>query len=170
MKPQRTRAAGGPRPDIHPPDCQTHKHAENFLDKKRERSSLAAKDKRALAFVRDSMPAPIRNPRSTAEGGSKKRHFYRPLLKKFRRDGFDYRQIAREGNTAIYKQTWDGCPDAGVCFEVIRIRCREGFEIGGRFVEAAELYPNSEAWGVDGFTLTDRDAAFAKLRALRSGG
>ena len=37
---------------------------------------------------------------------------------------------------------------------------------GGRFVDAAELYPRSEAWGTDGFTLTDRDAAFAKLREL----
>ena len=47
---------------------------------------------------------------------------------------------------------------------MIRIRRREGFQIDGRFVEPAEVYPNSEAWGTDGFTLTDRDAAFAKLR------
>ena len=32
--------------------------------------------------------------------------------------------------------------------------------IGGRFIEPAEVYPNSEAWGVDGFTLTDKDATF----------
>jgi hypothetical protein len=49
---------------------------------------------------------------------------------------------------------------------VIRIKRREGFEIGGRLVEAAEVYPNSEAWGVDGFTLTGKDAAFTKLREL----
>jgi hypothetical protein len=54
----------------------------------------------------------------------------------------------------------------GVCFEVIRIRRRDGFQIGGRLVEPAEVYPNSEAWGVDGFMFTDRDAAFAKLREL----
>jgi hypothetical protein len=51
---------------------------------------------------------------------------------------------------------------------VIRIRRREGFQIGARLVEAAEVYPNSEAWGVVGFTLTDKDAAFAKLRQLAS--
>jgi len=49
---------------------------------------------------------------------------------------------------------------------VIRIRRRDGFQINGRFVEPAEVYPNSEAWGIDGFTLTNEDAAFAKLRDL----
>jgi hypothetical protein len=49
---------------------------------------------------------------------------------------------------------------------VIRIRRREGFHIHGRFVEAAEVYPNSEAWGVDGFTLTDKQRAFAKLQEI----
>jgi hypothetical protein len=104
--------------------------------------------------------------RATAEGWSKKGHSYRPLPTRFRRDGFEYRQIAREGNAAIYEQTWSGCSDASVCYEVIRIRRRDGFQIDGRLVEPAEVYPSSGAWGVDGFTLTDRDAAFAKLREV----
>ena len=33
-------------------------------------------------------------------------------------------------------------------------------------LESAEVYPNSDAWGVDGFTLTDKNAAFAKLREV----
>jgi hypothetical protein len=37
---------------------------------------------------------------------------------------------------------------------------------GGRLVEPAEVYPSSGAWDVDGFTLTDKDAGFAKLREL----
>jgi hypothetical protein len=92
------------------------------------------------------------------------------LPKEFRRDGFTFRQIAREGNAAIYEQTWNGCPNPSVCYEVIRIRRREGFQIGARFIEPGEVYPNSEAWGVDGFTLTDKDAAFAKLRDLATSG
>ncbi len=72
----------------------------------------------------------------------------------------------RDGNAAVYEQTWNGCPNPSTSYEVIRIRRREGFQIGGRFVEAAEIYPNSEAWGLDGFTLTDRDAAIAKPREL----
>jgi hypothetical protein len=88
------------------------------------------------------------------------------LPKEFRHDGFTYRQTAREGNAAIYEQTWNGCLDPSVSYEVIRIRRRDGFQINGRFVEPAEVYPNSEAWGIDGFTLTNEDAAFAKLRDL----
>jgi hypothetical protein len=104
--------------------------------------------------------------RARAEAWGKKRHSCKPLPTRFRRDGFEYRQIAREKDTAIYEQTWNGCSDPSVCYEVIRIRRRDGFQIGGRFVQPAEVYPNSDAWGVDGFTLTDRDAAFAKLREV----
>jgi hypothetical protein len=105
--------------------------------------------------------------RATAEAGRKKQHFYKPLPTRFRRDGFNYQQIAREGDAAIYEQRWIGCANPSVCYEVIRIRRREGFQIDGRSVEPAEVYPQSDAWGVGGFTLTDKDAAFAKLREVK---
>jgi hypothetical protein len=101
--------------------------------------------------------------RCVAEASTEKRRFYRPLPTRFRHNGFDYRQIAREGDAAIYEQRWGGCAEPSPCYEVIRVRYRDGFHIDGRFVEPAEVYPNSEAWGTDGFTLSDRDAAFAKL-------
>ena len=104
--------------------------------------------------------------RATAEAWSKERHSCKPLPTRFRRDGFEYRQIARERHGAIYEQTWAGCCDPSVCYEVIRIRRREAFQIDGRLVEPAEVYPSSGAWGVDGYTLTDKDAAFAKLREV----
>jgi hypothetical protein len=113
-----------------------------------------------------SFTPPVIKTRARAEAGSKKRPFYRQLPTQFSRDGFDYRQIAREGDAAIYEQTWNGCSDPNVCYEVIRIRRREGFQIDGRLVAPAEVYPNTEAWGVDGFTVTDKDAAFAKLREV----
>jgi hypothetical protein len=120
--------------------------------------------KRDSALVGDLMPPETAKTRATTEARSKEGRFYKPLPKEFRHDGFTYRQIAREGDAAIYEQRWTGCAEPSVCYEVIRIRRREGFQIGGRFVEAAELYPRSEAWGTDGFTLTDKDAAFVKLR------
>jgi len=112
-------------------------------------------------------PIPSLTPKASAtvEGGNKKSR-YKSLPKELRRDGFGFRQIARQGNAAIYEQTWNACGNPSVCYEVIRIRRREGFEIGGRRVPPAEVYPNSEAWGVDGFTLSDKDAAFAKLREV----
>ena len=103
---------------------------------------------------------------ATAEARTKEGHFRR-LPKRFRHDGFTYRQIARKGDAAIYEQRWSSCANPSVGYEVIRVRRREGCEIDGRFIEPAEVYPNSEAWGTDGFTFTDKDAAFAKLRKVR---
>ena len=128
-----------------------------------EHNTSHATQKRAPAGVRDLMPAPIGKTRSTAEGGSKKGRFYKLLAKEFRRGGFHYRQIAREGNAAIYEQAWLGSAEPSPSYEVVRIRHREGFQIGSRFVRAAEVYPNSEAWGVDGFTFTNRNKAWDKF-------
>jgi hypothetical protein len=130
---------------------------------------LAAKNKRALACVGGSIPPLTRKTCATALGGTKEGHSYKPLPKEFRRDGLHYRQIAREGNIAIYEQAWTGRAEPSRSYEVIRIRCREGFQIGGRFAEPAEVYPRSELWGVDGFTLSNRDKAWAKFSEISLG-
>jgi hypothetical protein len=113
-----------------------------------------------------SLPCREIKTRPTAEARSKKQPSYKLLPTQFQRDGFEYQQIAREAHAAIYKQTWTSNSEATVCYEVIRIRRREGFQIDGRFVEPAEVYPNSDAWGVDGFTFTHKETAFAKLREV----
>lgn len=113
-----------------------------------------------------SLLSPVRKTISAAEAGGKERHLYKPLPKQFRHNGFQYRQIAREGEDVIYEQKWTSCPNPSLCFEVIRVKRRKPFEINGRFIGPAEVYPNSEAWGVDGFTFTDKEAAFAKLREV----
>lgn len=128
--------------------------------------SAPPKQKRGRAIVRDSLEQLTTKTCARAEAWGKKRHFYKPLPSHFWHDGFEYRQIAREGDAAIYEQRWGGCADPSVCYEVIRIRRREGFQIGARLVEAAEVYPASESWGTDGFTFTDKDAALRKLREL----
>lgn len=122
--------------------------------------------KRDRSFVGGLIPPSSRKTSATAEACTKERHSYKPLRKEFRRDGFNYRQVAREGDIALYEQRWAGCPDAAVCFEVIRVRQREGFHIGRRFVEPAEVYPASELWGVDGFTFTNRNKAWAKFSEI----
>ena len=55
--------------------------------------------------------ATAKKTRATAEARSQKQPSYKPLPKEFRRDGFQYRQIAREGNAAIYEQQWTGCAE-----------------------------------------------------------
>jgi hypothetical protein len=118
---------------------------------------------RASGLIGQPISRPIRKTSATAEAQTKKGRFYRPLPTRFRRNGFEYRQIAREGHAAIYEQTWNGSENPSIAYEVIRIRRRDGFQIDGRFVEAAEVYPASERWGVDGFTVTDRNKAFDKF-------
>jgi hypothetical protein len=122
--------------------------------------------KRASALLGGLIqPSPLKT-RARAKGGSKKGRFYKPLPKEFQRSGFNYRQIAREGDAAIYEQTGTGCAEPSPAYEVIHIRRREGFEIGARFVEPSEVYPRSEAWGMDGFTFDNRDKAWAKFLRL----
>jgi hypothetical protein len=82
-----------------------------------------------------------------AEAGGNKWHSCKPLPKEFRKDWFNYRQIMRDGNTAIYEQTWNGSPNPSISYEVIRIRCRESFQISGRFVQAAEVYRTRKPGG-----------------------
>jgi hypothetical protein len=125
---------------------------------------IASKLKRRAAAFPVSLPSRKIKTRATGEAGTKKQRSYKPLPTQFRRDGFNYQQIARETDAAIYQQTCNGGDFTS--YEVIRIRRREGFRIDGRFVEPAEVYPNSDAWGVDGFTFPDKDAAFAKLREV----
>src|SRR5262249_40634097 len=124
--------------------------------------------KRGLRVAGQSTALSVKKTRITAEARTKKGQFYKPLPKEFSHDGFQYRQIACDGDAAIYEQRCSTSAEPSVSYDVIRIRRREGFQIGGRFVEPAEVYPNAEAWGVDGFTLTDKDAAFAKQRELRA--
>ena len=141
-----------------------------FSTKSESDQGSPPRTKRDSAPVGDLDAANNSKTRATAEAWSKKGRFHKPLPTQFGRERFDYRQVAREGNAAIYEQTWSGCPNPSISYEVIRIRWREGFHIGGRFVEPAEVYPNSEAWGVDGSTLLlTPDAALAKLGAVRSG-
>jgi hypothetical protein len=113
------------------------------------------------------IPSFSQKTRATAERRTKTGRFYKPLPTEFRAGGFCFRQIAREGNAAIYEQTSASCSEPSVCYKVIRIRRRDGIEIAGKFIEPHEVYPNSEAWGADGFTLTDKEAAFAKLEEVR---
>ena len=119
----------------------------------------------AKGFVGDRIHSLAPKTSARSEAASKKGHCYKPLRTRFRHCGFVYRQIYRKGDFAIYQQTSAG-NEYSAAFEVVRIRRREGFEIDNRWVEPAEVYPNSEAWGTDGFTFTGKDAAFAKLREI----
>ena len=122
-----------------------------------------SKQRHGLSFVGGLIPPSSRKTSATAEGGIKERHSYRSLRKEFCRNGFRYRQIEREVDAAIYEQRWTGCAEPSPNYEVICIRRRDGFQISEKFIEPYEVYPNSDAWGLDGFTFTDRNKAWDKF-------
>ena len=100
------------------------------------RPALSAK--RDLSLVEGPISLPTIKTSATAEAGDTKGHFCRPLPSQFRHGGFDYQQIHRQGDFAIYRQT-SGGNEHSAAFEIIRIRRREGFHIDDRFVEPAEV-------------------------------
>lgn len=121
--------------------------------------------------VRSLPPASIQT--RPVENREVRKGHYEPLTTTFKHDGFNYRQIVREGDFAIYEQRWirrDGELSENVAFEVIRIQRHEATTFpNGAVYPAREAYPPSEAWGVDGFTPTDKDAAFNKFRQIVAG-
>lgn len=130
--------------------------------------SAASRANRGPALVEDPIQPSAPKTRSGAISTSKQGNYYKPLESDFQRGGFNYKQIAREGDVAVYEQTWRDGSEPSVCYEVIRIRRHTGKEIKGQWVDPSEFYPSATEWGKFGFTLTDKDAAFAKLRELAS--
>ena len=65
-------------------------------------------ENRRLVAVPSSMELSRAKTRATAEAWGKEPHFYKPLPTQFRHDGFEYRQIGRERDAAIYEQRWGG--------------------------------------------------------------
>ena len=76
----------------------------------------------------------------------------------FRKDGFDFNQVSRAGDVAIYRQTKQGQP-ANVHFEVGWIRSNPAREVFGKVFEASESWPCSEEWGIRAWTYGDLDDA-----------
>ena len=128
--------------------------------------SRAATIKRRSATVSDSIPAAASNSPARFISTSKGADYYKPLKTRFQRGEFNYKQIGREKDIAIFEQTWRGCSEPSVCWEVAVIRRHNGKTIKGHWVAPCEFYPSSSEWGKYGFTFSDRDAAFAKLREL----
>jgi hypothetical protein len=97
---------------------------------------------------------------------------YEPIATSFKRGGFAYRQIAREEDVAIYEQRLielDGELSENRAYEVVRIQWQKAHTFpNGKSYPAREAYPPSESWGTSGWTFTDKDRAFVKLRTSTS--
>jgi len=99
---------------------------------------------------------------------SKRADYYKPLETHFQRGKFNYKQIAREKDVAIFEQAWRGSSEPDICWEVVVIRRHGGRTIKGHWVEPSEFYPSSSEWGKYGFTFPNGDKAWDKFLKLRS--
>jgi len=81
----------------------------------------------------------------------------------FTKQGYQFRQIERDGNLAIYQQT----SEAGdIHFELVRIKKHKQDYHSKRAGD--EYYPGTESWGVDGFTFLSLESAKQKLKEFRN--
>ena len=83
----------------------------------------------------------------------------------FRKDGFDYEQVERVGDVAIYRQSKAG-QVGNVHFEVGKIRENKAREVFGKHFEASESWPSSEEWGIRAWTYRDLTSAKRRLATL----
>jgi hypothetical protein len=97
---------------------------------------------------------------------SKQGQCYKPLEAYLKRGEFNYKQLVRHADAAIYSQTWHARSKPSIAFEVICIRRHNGKEIKGQRVEASEFYPSGSEWGKYGFTFNNRNTALRKFREL----
>lgn len=89
----------------------------------------------------------------------------KPIGTTYRKNGFHYDIIRREGLIAIAQQRL--APGRGcLAFEVIKIReCPEA-NFAGTIVPAHESAPGNEEWGNRGWTFPTIERATAKFEAL----
>lgn len=81
----------------------------------------------------------------------------------FSKLGFNFRQIKRTDNVAIFEKTKEGVSGEIVSFEVAVIRAHEGYEIAGNTVEPSEFMPRNEDWGTFGWSYTKEEDAHKKF-------
>lgn len=88
------------------------------------------------------------------------------LPETFRKDGFDFKLVRREGRFAIYTKTKPTYKTPS--FEVGVIRRNKARTAFGRDFEDSESWPSSEEWGVRAWTYTNLDDSVRRLESLCS--
>lgn len=89
---------------------------------------------------------------------------YKVIPSEFKKKGFNYKQVRREGMKAIYHQTRDDSTISN--YEVVKLGRHNGYKMGGSYIEPSETYPGSSLWGILGWTCTDLESATARYNQL----
>lgn len=89
---------------------------------------------------------------------------YRVIPTEFRKKGFTYKQIKREGMKAIFSQTRTGTELKN--YEVVKLGRHNGYVMGGVMIAPAETYPGSSLWGICAWTCQSLQAAEHRYNQL----
>ena len=89
---------------------------------------------------------------------------YKVIPTQFKKKGFTYTQLKRDGMKAIFQQTRDDSTINN--YEVVRLGRHNGYNMGGSFIEPSETYPGSSLWGIMGWTCTSIDQALERYNKL----
>jgi hypothetical protein len=90
---------------------------------------------------------------------------YQELPTKFNHLIFEYNQIWRDKDVAVYRQSSVYCNR----FETIIVQYVQAGMAFGKEYPAREIYPYAESWGEHGFTYTSEEEAIKKARNLLKG-
>jgi len=88
------------------------------------------------------------------------------LEKSFKKYGDQFKQILRKGKYAVYQRTSKAGSRA---FEVIKVSQHNGYKLGKNFIEPAEIYPGSSLWGIQGWTIVNKNDAEQQFNNLING-
>jgi hypothetical protein len=95
----------------------------------------------------------------------------RKLAKEIRKNGFDYELVERSDTVAIYKQVDNTLVHPKIIsFEVFIIKTREEGLIGDRIIEAGEVFPSNESFGINAWTyscVSENGINYALKKAYR---
>jgi hypothetical protein len=97
----------------------------------------------------------------------------KPLPKRFKRGGYHFVQIKREGPFAMYLQTSSEMPDDYAAkgdksaYEIIRVRTIPARVAFGKEIGSYERYPSDEEWGTFGWTAIGHEAAEKKFEEVK---
>lgn len=89
---------------------------------------------------------------------------YKVIPTEFKKKGFTYKQVKREGMKAIFEQSREGSSLKN--YEVVKLSRHNGYNMGGSFIEPSETYPGSSLWGIMGWTCLDMDRALVKYNSI----
>lgn len=80
-----------------------------------------------------------------------------------RKNGFNYTQVLREGNKAIYEQS---VTSQVKYFEVFIVRQRPERILKGRLIHAGEVFPGNEDFGKTAWSFRNYEKALIKFNSL----